>query len=86
MNNKQFNNMLRAWDEAFINARDPKEALTSFLNRLQRATQNHELNVKKAAPITHSSRVTTIKFIEKRTGTAFNIEVDRFYNKVDLIY
>lgn len=83
MNAKQFKRMLRSWDESILAAAYPKEAAVSFLKRLQRANQNQELDVVKTDDI-KTSTGRQVYFLERRTGTAFNIEVEN--QEVSLIY
>ena len=90
MNEKQFINVLKVWDEDFLNARDPKEALTSFLKRMLRANKRGETDIKKISDITSSKTeelyARRVEFINTRTGTKFIIYIDYNKNKVFLNY
>lgn len=90
MNKKQFKNMLSAWDED-IEKREynfllQKEALTSFLKRLQRANQRQELKVIKTSDVETIWNARQVSFKEKRTGTSFKVIIDYDLKKISLLY
>ena len=90
MNEKQFKNMLAAYDEDLENRSglyyNQKEVLTTFLKRLLRANAHQELNVKKVSDIETIFNARQVKFIEKRTGTVFKVIIDYDLKEVSLLY
>ena len=90
MNEKQFKNMLAAYDEDLENRSglyyNQKEVLTTFLKRLLRANKRQELNVKKVNDVKTIFNARQVKFIEKRTGTVFKVIIDYDLKEVSLLY
>lgn len=86
MNKKQFVNMLKVWDEDFLKAREPLEALTSFLKRLKRANERQETDIKKISDVKTIFNSRIVTFIEKKSGVKYQIIIDYDLNKVSLLY